>query len=65
MFRIAIDLPFQVLLVHKKTFKSDDAARRFIRKHYRRFPAFNVYPQAYVESWKGNTFQFPAHWKRP
>jgi hypothetical protein len=64
VFRIAIELPFMVLLVHRKTFKSEDAARRYITRYYKRFPAFGVFPDNYVERWKGNVFQFPAHRKR-
>ena len=64
MFRIAIELPFNVLLLHKQKFRSEKAANRFIHKHYQRFPAFGVYSRDFVEGWSGNTFQFPAHWKR-
>ena len=64
MFRIAISLPFHMLLVHKKPFKTEDAARRYIRRHYKNFPAFMVCTRDFVASWKGNTFQFPAHWRR-
>ena len=62
MFRIAIELPFLVLLVHKKEFPSEGAAIRYIRRHYKRFPALAVFPAGYVENWKGTVFQFPAHW---
>lgn len=63
MFRIAIELPFMVLLAHRKMFKTEEAARRYITRYYKHFPAFAVVTNQYVESWNGNVFPFPAQRK--
>jgi hypothetical protein len=64
VFRLAIELPFDVLIVHKKTFKTEETASKFLHRHYKRFPAVEIRTAADVDAWAGTVFMFPAHWKR-
>jgi len=60
MYRLVIQLPFKILLVHRQGFFWKDAAIRYQKEHYSLFPGIEVWTQREVDDFRGRLLSFPC-----
>jgi len=59
MYRLVIQLPFKLLLVHRQGFYWKDAANSYQKEHYGLFPGMEVWTQREVDDFRGRRLPFP------
>jgi len=59
MYRLVIQLPFKILLVHRQGFFWEDAAIRFQKERYGFFPGVVIWTQREVDEFHGRLLPFP------
>jgi len=59
MYRLVIQLPFRILLVHRQGFFWEEAALRYQKEHYGNFPAIEIWTPREVDDFRGRLLSFP------
>lgn len=59
MYRLVVDLPFGLMLVHKKFFSSVECAEGYRTIHYKKYPGMKVWDQQEVKACKARIITFP------
>ena len=61
-YRLVLELPFRMLLLHRAHFKSPVTAMRYRKRRYPSIP-LDVWKQPQVDKWPGRRFDIPISHK--
>jgi len=59
MYRLVVDLPFGIMLVHKKVFFCAEAAQVYKDQTYSKYPGLRVWTQTEVDLCRSRAISFP------